>query len=172
MDAAGKKTKEIMSLTGLGRASVYSYLPYKKGAYNLADPTLYSEQGKRYRERKNTVRELNDHLVKERHIDDTAKLLLWRCIIAFEEYPFQTTGRGKKICRIDDEGAQRLTEISPEGTCEIKIKKLVRLIYQTCGWKKDLTYRVPGRFIRREHLVNYDLSDARELHQWRLTGSK
>ena len=34
LEHQGLTITEIMKSTGLGRASVYSYLPYKKGAYN------------------------------------------------------------------------------------------------------------------------------------------
>ena len=37
---AGFTMKQIMERTGLGEASVYSYLPYSKGVYNLEDATL------------------------------------------------------------------------------------------------------------------------------------
>ena len=45
LESQGHTISEIMQKTELGKASVYSYLAYKKGAYNLPDPTLYSEQG-------------------------------------------------------------------------------------------------------------------------------
>lgn len=90
LDRQGKSIMEIMKEVNLGKASVYSYLPYKKGAYNLDEPTLYSEQTKRYRMRKTAVTELHDHKGKK-----DAGMYLWNCIIAFEGYPFQTSGRGK-----------------------------------------------------------------------------
>lgn len=90
MNDRGMSIADIMEITGLGKASVYSYLPYSKGVYNLADPTLYSEQGKRYRMRKAAVRELEEH----KDLPDVS-LYLWKAVIAFQDYPFATSGRGK-----------------------------------------------------------------------------
>lgn len=90
LDAADQSITDIMQLTGLSKASVYSYLPFKKGAYNLPDPTLYSEQSVRYRFRKRAVEELLKHM----DLPDAAEYL-WRAVIAFENYPFTTSGRGK-----------------------------------------------------------------------------
>ena len=87
----GMSIAEIMEATGLGKASVYSYLPLTKGAYNLENPTLYSEQGKRYRDRKAAVAELASHK------DLPAEMLyLWKTVIAFQGYPFSTSGRGSR----------------------------------------------------------------------------
>ncbi len=90
LKSGGRSINEIMIITGLGKASVYSYLPYNKGAYNLQDPTLYSEQGKRYRTRKAAVKELADHMNTPDELD-----YLWKCVVAFSDYPFATSGRGK-----------------------------------------------------------------------------
>lgn len=87
----GKSIEEIMMITGLGKASVYSYLPYTKGAYNLSDPTLFSEQGKRYRRRCAAVRALENHRDKP-----DVLFYLWKAVIAFQEYSFTTSGRGSR----------------------------------------------------------------------------
>lgn len=90
LDRDGHSIVDIMTITGLGQASVYSYLPFKKGAYNLLDPTLYSEQASRYRNRKRAVKELQQHQDCSDELD-----YLWKAVIAFENYPFTTSGRGK-----------------------------------------------------------------------------
>lgn len=82
---------EIMRATGLSQASVYSYLPYSKGVYNLAEPTLYSKQGKRYRLRRAAVVELEQHA----SLPDVL-LSLWKTVIAFQDYTFITSGRGQR----------------------------------------------------------------------------
>ena len=41
LTSEGKTSEEIMGVLGLSRASVNSYLPYEKGAYCLAEPSLY-----------------------------------------------------------------------------------------------------------------------------------
>ena len=50
--AAGYKIEQIMKETGLGRASVHSYLPYTKIPYNLAELSANAERIRLYRERK------------------------------------------------------------------------------------------------------------------------
>lgn len=90
LDAEGFSIQQIMEELKLGQASVYSYLPYKKGAYNLPDPTLYAEQGKRYRDRKKAAQELMEHTGMP-----DENLWLWKAVIAFEGYVFQTAGRGQ-----------------------------------------------------------------------------
>ncbi len=91
LESQGHTITEIMQTTGLGKASVYSYLPYKKGAYNLPDPTLYSEQGARYRARKKACEELRFVIGTENQ-----SMALWMTVIAFQNYPFITAGRGKE----------------------------------------------------------------------------
>lgn len=73
-----------------------------------------------------------------------------------------------QVCGIDDDGAHRLPEITEDGSCDIKSKDMVRFIFQTCGWDRRLTYRVPGKYVPGERLVNFVLADALELHQGRL----
>ena len=81
---AGFTMKQIMEKTGLGEASVYSYLPYSKGVYNLEDATLSAEQGRQFRLRRNTC----DELVL--HIDgDEADAYLLKTIEVFENYTFR-----------------------------------------------------------------------------------
>lgn len=81
----GRTMQEIMKETGLKEASIYCYLPYSKGVYNLNDPTLYAEQGRRFRTRKRACANL------KKHIDaPDAEEYLWKTIIAFENYLFQT----------------------------------------------------------------------------------
>lgn len=51
---------EIMEITQLSRASVYSYLPYKTDSYKLDALSLDAENCARYRERKNAVKLLQE----------------------------------------------------------------------------------------------------------------
>ena len=39
---------------------------------------------------------------------------------------------------------------------------------KSCGWKKTLTYRVPGIYYPVQKLVNFRLSNTLELHEGRL----
>ena len=97
LKADGLSISEIMTATGLGKASVYSYLPLTKGAYNLENPTLYSEQGKRYRLRRSAVASLHTAIssIESGEYGEDCSVALWKCVIAFQDYPFKTAGRGK-----------------------------------------------------------------------------
>ena len=80
----GSTIKQIVERTGLGEASIYSYLPYSKGVYNLEDATLSAEQGRLFRLRKNACEELAAH----RDLDD-ADMYFQSAIEAFENYTFR-----------------------------------------------------------------------------------
>lgn len=82
---AGADMQRIMLETGFKEASIYSYLPYSKGVYNLTDPTLSAEQSRLFRKRKATCAKLQVHLD-----DEEAEEYLWETIEAFENYLFQT----------------------------------------------------------------------------------
>lgn len=85
----GKTISEIIEITGLSRASVHSYLPYKKGIYNAKEMSLDAERCKKYRKRKSAVARLKGN-------PDNLELL-WDAITAFAEYPFQTYSKGLKF---------------------------------------------------------------------------
>lgn len=89
LKSQGKAISEIMELTRLSRASVYSYLPYKKGIYNVSEANLEAERCKKYRKRKLAVLRLKEFP------DDLD--ILWDAIKAFENYPFQTYPKGLKF---------------------------------------------------------------------------
>ena len=52
LHAEGQTVTEIMSLTGLNRASINAYLPYTNIVYNLPDISIKAERQKQYRVRK------------------------------------------------------------------------------------------------------------------------
>ena len=81
----GYSTKQIMDKTGLRAASVNSYLPYMKGAYNLPELSLNSERRRMYVRRSHACKKLVDSL-------GTAdqKRYLWEAIEAFSLYSFRT----------------------------------------------------------------------------------
>ncbi len=93
---------EIMEITHLSRASVYSYLPYKTDSYKLEVLSLDAENCARYRERKNAVKilqEINrrDHGDNYNPVDNSPNHntnagheALWNCLVAFQKYPFHT----------------------------------------------------------------------------------
>jgi hypothetical protein len=99
----GKSIEEIAKIMGLCHSSVLSYLPHEKGLYGLESKSAEAERIKLFRARKAACEEL-----KESPED---AVLLWKAVIAFENFPFQTNGRGK-----DHTGAVRFTyTVSREG---------------------------------------------------------
>ncbi len=82
----GLSMKDIMEKTDLGRASVYSYLPYQGLAFNLDQTTVNADRLKLFRRRKKVVAELLEHL-NELNEEE----YLWKAVIAFEHYSFYTT---------------------------------------------------------------------------------
>lgn len=63
---------------------------------------------------------------------------------------------GIQSCGIDDEGAHRFRVSGDQYT--VKIMALVRFIYETCGWEKDVTFRAMG--VVRPDAVYFDLKQA------------
>lgn len=97
---SGANMQQIMQETGYKEASVYSYLPYSKGIYNLSDPTLCAEQNRIFRKRKAASAKLQEHLD-----DEIVEQCLWETVEAFENYlfltakglPFRYTVKGGEI---------------------------------------------------------------------------
>lgn len=85
-----KSVKEIAVETGLSISSVTGYLPHSKTIYSLDTLSTEAERIKLFRSRKAAVEELQKHL----NLPDVSEHL-WNCICLFENYPFQTSGRGK-----------------------------------------------------------------------------
>ena len=80
---AGKTVKEIQEITGLGRSSVNSYIPYAHTVYNLPDISIKAERQKQYRVRKrNSVR-----------TDVEREEKLWQELTYLQGCLFRTYGR-------------------------------------------------------------------------------
>lgn len=62
LHAAGMKMDQIMSATGLSRASVHSYLPYTKIPYKLDELSVNAERIRLYRERRRKCVEFSTKL--------------------------------------------------------------------------------------------------------------
>lgn len=77
----GYTIPQIREVTGLGKASVHSYLPYSKGIYNLEDPTLRAERGRVIRKRIRACEKLAEEMMEEN---------LWEAVKAFEGYIFRS----------------------------------------------------------------------------------
>jgi hypothetical protein len=81
--AEGKTGKEVQEITGLGRSSVNSYIPYNHIIYNLPDISIKAERQKQYRVRKrNSVR-----------TDIEREEKLWQELTYLQGCLFRTYGR-------------------------------------------------------------------------------
>ena len=81
--AEGKTGKEVQEITGLGRSSVNSYIPYANIIYNLHDISIKAERQKQYRVRKrNSART---------HVEREEKL--WQEMTYLQGCLFRTYGR-------------------------------------------------------------------------------
>ena len=92
--ARGMSMDQICEELNIRPASFYANIPYSKGAYNLNEPSLCSDQNVRYRERKNAVQQLQAAIATG--AVEEQRLRLWEAICLFQNYPFTTTGRGKE----------------------------------------------------------------------------
>lgn len=86
----GKSVKEIQEILGLSYTSVQGYLPHKS-VYGLDTMSAECERIRRFRSRQKAVEELNSHL----GLPDQ-DVYLWKAVIAFQSYPFTTSGRGNR----------------------------------------------------------------------------
>jgi len=104
MSREGKSVAEIQETLGLSYTSVQGYLPHKS-VYGLDTMSAECERIRLYRARQKAVSDLFIHLP----LPD-ASLYLWKAIIAFQSYPFHTSGRGSR------EGVKFTYEVSKSTT--------------------------------------------------------
>ena len=100
----GVGMEEIMEMTHLKHASINSYLPYKNLAFNLDQTTVNADRHRVFRRRVKAVEELKAHAGLPDEME-----YLWKAIIAFENYPFKTSGRGSR------EGVKFIYTVSRSG---------------------------------------------------------
>ena len=101
----GKSVKEMCEITGLSYTSVQGYLPHSKLIYSLDTMSAECERIRHFRARKKAVSDLHDHLF----LSD-ASFYLWKTVVAFQAYPFTTSGRGSW------EGVKFTYEVSKSGS--------------------------------------------------------
>lgn len=93
MIAEGKSKEKIGEKLKLKPSAVYGYLPYEVRPYNLPETTANADRHKRYR----ATKKLQSHLQENDGVFDShTSLLLWRCVVIFQNYPFSTSGRNGK----------------------------------------------------------------------------
>lgn len=89
MSRSGAQIEQIMSVTGLSRASVHSYLPYKKILYNLKELSTNAERIKVFRERKRRCQEFYTGMPRMSLEMQHAEL--WKLMILLQGCVFHTT---------------------------------------------------------------------------------
>lgn len=77
----GRTIEEIQGIMGLSYSTINTYLPYTKVIYKMSEISQNAERIKRYKERKQAIADLKKDCREEN---------LWKCIIAFRNYPFYT----------------------------------------------------------------------------------
>lgn len=77
----GKTMAEMQTIMGLGYSTINTYLPYTKVIYKLSEISQNAERVNRYKTRKQAVENLKENCTEEN---------LWKCIVAFQGYPFYT----------------------------------------------------------------------------------
>lgn len=77
----GKTMAEIQNIMGLGYSTINTYLPYSRVIYKMSEISQNAERVNRYKNRKQAVECLQENCTEEN---------LWKCIVAFQEYPFYT----------------------------------------------------------------------------------
>ncbi len=87
-----KTVPEIMSLVGLSRSSVLSYLPYTKVPYKTAEVSANAERIRVFRAREQAVKELKGKPEK-----------LWETVTLFQGYPFKTEEGQKFKYKINED---------------------------------------------------------------------
>lgn len=73
---------EIQNKLGVSRATVQSYLPYRKGVYSAKETSVNADRIRIYRERCKCIEDLQD---------DPTEDSLWNAVVLFQEYPFYTS---------------------------------------------------------------------------------
>ncbi len=71
----------------ISQSTLNSYLPYSKGVYKLVEVSAAAERTALYRSRKEAIEQL---MVRK------DELTLWKTVCLFADYPFVTSGRGKR----------------------------------------------------------------------------
>ena len=84
LTAEGLPSERIAEETGLSRASVNSYMPYRGVAYKMPMVSVDADRSKLYRKRKQTVERLQEEL---------SEASLWEAVVAFQGYLFYTVGK-------------------------------------------------------------------------------
>lgn len=87
LSEAGRSLEEIVTLTGLSRSSVSSYLPYQKAPYNMEEVSRHAADSRKYRERKRAVQRLREQIRAGGEAEDA----LWQAVIAYQDYLFRTS---------------------------------------------------------------------------------
>lgn len=132
----GKPVSEIMEITGLGRASVYSYFPYERGAYMGKEISVNAESAQRYRLRKNAVQKIAE--VSCSGDVDEWKRRIWDGLDAFQGYLFYTL-EGMKF-RYEIHGGEIVVDREEKTISEKKVDFMLRKL-KNGQFEEEMTMR-------------------------------
>lgn len=92
MLADGMELKTVCEKLRLSNSTLNSLLPYSKGVYKLSEVSAAAERTAVYRARLQAVQTLQSAVQEGSDVS----FALWNAIIAFQNYPFTTSGRGSR----------------------------------------------------------------------------
>ena len=75
-------------------------------------------------------------------------------------------------CLMSEEGAERLPILCEGTCCYISSLSLVKYVFHTCAWDWRYTHRVDGILHREQKLVEFDLTQSRELRWEEVTSAE
>ena len=121
-----KTVAEIMTVTGLSKASINSYLPYTKVAYKAEEISVTAERIRKYRARKAAVEDI---------VDSES---LWKALVVFEGYPCRTAKNRSFTYKIkgNEMFVDRKEKSITKATVELAYRKAVDMGGIVAGPKK------------------------------------
>jgi hypothetical protein len=124
--AEGKSTKEVQEITGLGRSSVNSYIPYDHIVYKLPDISIKAERQKQYRVRKRN-KDRTEAEIEEK---------LWNELVYMQGCIFRTAGRSGHdgvdiVYRI--KGGEMFVDLKEKSITRATVMKAYRRVVELDG---------------------------------------
>lgn len=149
--SAGRSIQQIQEILGLSRASVHSYLPYKKGVYKTREISTDAERIRVWRNRQAAVKKLTQDMSMEN---------LWETLVLYAGYPFHTV-KGLKFnycVRGNEIFINRKEKSITKSSVDVAFHKVMDANRHVSGPKKlgvfGASYLYPI-FLRINLIVNY-----------------
>ena len=99
----GWSMEDIMEETGLGKASVYSHIPYNLRAFSLEESSLNADRQKKTRERARAAKVLKACMAGDyKGGSEDWRDRFWNLVCLFEGYRFMTEKGKRFTCKLVD----------------------------------------------------------------------